>query len=546
MNDLLTRTHPVSGAGAVDAHERRGSGGGWRMLAGALGRRARRVSLTHTADQLSELAARDVDLSRTLPDTDGELGRVNRAWNGFLSRLREVMDRTRQRAVRVAVEAVTLRQNLGEADQSAKRQATLANEIAGEAERIAVTATGIAQDTSALTDASAEQLENARLSRAELQALVDRIAAINARQDGFLATVRLLDQRAREIHGITRLIQEISDQTNLLALNAAIEAARAGEQGRGFAVVADEVRKLAERVKDATGAISDSIHEMGALASDTCLVTEEVKRDTDEARSSVMTAAERFDSMVSGFTALNSAMLAIRGSMQELEQANRAICTKATTIDELSRDVGQRMRVCLDSAVRLNTITEEELGATSQFKLGEGAFERVLEGCQRYRDAVQACLERHAATGLDVFDRQYRPIPDTDPQKYETVYDRAVERDLQEIYQRALDEFAWLAVVIAVDGNGYAPTHVRQYSVHKGEQEHDFVFSRHKRKYDDPVGLRSARNEAPYLAQTYLQSGTGRILTDISVPIFVQGRQWGNLRSNVSPAALTGEQGERV
>ncbi|MBW7862110.1 MAG: methyl-accepting chemotaxis protein [Rhodocyclaceae bacterium] len=546
MNDTLTRMHTTPDPVPVKVPERSDPGGAWRTLARAMGLRGGRASLAHTADQLSELADREGDLSRTLPEAGGELGRVNRAWNAFLARLRKVMDRTRQRAVKVAVEAVTLRQNLGEADQSANRQAALANEIAGECERIAATATAIAQDTSALTDASGEQLENARVSRAELQALVDRIAAINARQDGFLATVQLLDQRAREIHGITRLIQEISDQTNLLALNAAIEAARAGEQGRGFAVVADEVRKLAERVKAATGAISESIREMGTLATDTCAVTEEVKRDTDEARSSVLTAAERFESMVSGFSTLNDAMLTIRGSMQELEQANRGICAKAATIDELSRDVGQRMRVCLDAAVRLNTITEEELGAASQFTLGEGAFERVLEGCRRYRDAVQACLERHAAAGVEVFDRQYRPISGTQPQKFETSYDRAVERDLQEIYQRALEEFPWLAVMIAVDGNGYAPTHVRQYSVHKGEPEHDFVYSRHKRKFDDPVGLRSARNEAPYLAQTYLQSGTGRILTDISVPIFVRGRQWGNLRSNVNPAALTSEEGGRA
>lgn len=505
-------------------------------------RRALLQPLDQTIQALAEGSAEEGDLSGSLrEDFADSIARVNRGCNALFDRLRSILDRMRRRAIQIAVEAVKLRKNLTEAGESATQQEALAAGISHESEKMAAMASGIAGETTSLTEASTAQLGQARTSQAELMTLVETIAAINARQDSFLSTVRLLDQRAREIDGITVLIKEISDQTNLLALNAAIEAARAGEQGRGFAVVADEVRKLAERVKTATGAISESIREMGVLATDTCTLTEEVKRDTDQARSAVEQAATRFDVMVDGFGVLNDAVSKIRGSMIELEEANRAICDKSARIDALSRDVGQRMKHCLETATGLNAITEDELGVASRFTIGRGSFEEIVRICWAYRDRIRACLESHAASGANIHDRDYRPIPGTQPQKYETAYDRLIERELQAIYDEAMGQHPWVTTMIAVDGNGYAPTHIRKYSVHSGDPEKDLTFSRHKRRFDDPVGLRSARNDAPYLTQTYLQAGTGKILTDISSPIHVGGKHWGNLRVNVDPGVLIDE-----
>ncbi|WP_319242544.1 methyl-accepting chemotaxis protein [uncultured Propionivibrio sp.] len=490
-------------------------------------------------DVLEGAASGEGDLSRDAAGLDGSsYARIGTCYNTLMAALRRLIDMIRAQTIRIATESVQLKQNITAAVTSAESQEAASRDIASSCAAVTDTVVHVAQQVETLNQRAAEHLAAAKQSETELNELVGDIHTINERQQTFRVTVESLSKHAHDISQIIQLIQDISDQTNLLALNAAIEAARAGEQGRGFAVVADEVRKLAERAKSAAGTITASAHEMTALSDNTMEVTRQVCQDTQHAREAVQRASASFSSIVENFNATSDGLCSMAEAAHELETANLGILDRAKEIDALSSDMGGRMRASLASANALSASTEGILASGARFRLGYGKFEQVLGQCYAYRDRIQTLLQSYADRGINVFDQNYRQIPGITPPKYETDYDKAVEKDLQDVYEEILTTIPGAVSLIAVDTKGYAPTHCRKFSVQTGNPENDVAFSRHKRIFSDPVGIRSAQNTDAFCAQTYSQAGTGRVLTEIGTPIYVKGRHWGGLRINVDPKVL--------
>ena len=176
------------------------------------------------------------------------------------------------------------------------------------------------------------------------------------------AQAQQLDVRANDIQGIVSVIREIADQTNLLALNAAIEAARAGEQGRGFAVVADEVRKLAERTTQSTGTIADLIKQVHA--------------NTNEIVSTIQSSVTRVD-----------------GGMTRMQETSSVIRDVVSFSDEVAARVGM-----IDMALREQRNNIQEVsGRTQQIvahAAGNAASAHTLaeqgEALSRISDALQS------------------------------------------------------------------------------------------------------------------------------------------------------------
>jgi methyl-accepting chemotaxis protein len=130
----------------------------------------------------------------------------------------------------------------------------------------------------------------------------------------------------------------------------------------------------------------------------------------------------------------------------------------------------------------------------------------------------------------DLFDENYERIPNVEPPKFHTRFDRLTDELFPSIQESILQQHSELVYAGAVDRNGYFPTHNKKFSADPtGDIKVDMPRSRSKRIFNDPVGKRCGNHTKPFLIQTYRRD-TGEVMHDISTPIFVGGKQWGGFR----------------
>lgn len=478
-----------------------------------------------------EIARGEGDFSRDLPlITYDELRDLAQSYNSFAEKMRQIIAAVRRSSMSIACEAVRVKTTVGQTGTNAREQADLSERVFTASTEATAAISEVTQSAHVISGATEHNLASARESLEEMRVIAEKISAVGDKMALANRTVDDLSQRSRSINEIANLIRDVAEQTNLLALNAAIEAARAGEAGRGFAVVADEVRKLAERVNAASTEITGNIGSMLSLVEATRGENEAIGTDVNQTREVVSRSASQFEVMVADFERTGEQLLRISAAMEELSATNTLVHGNVTRVHELSNAAAGSMQKSEEGTSELSVATEGVLELVSRFKLGKGSFDKAVTITRDLRDGLQRELEAMAAGGIDVFDRNYRPIGKSVPQKYEVCWSEEYARRCQQLLENALAAFPALTYAVGVNTDGYLSAHNLKFSKPlTGDDAVDLVANRTRRKFDNPGELRAARNTLPLLVRTYLRD-TGEILCDLAMPIVIKGRHWGNVR----------------
>jgi methyl-accepting chemotaxis protein len=489
--------------------------------------------------QLAKMATGDADLSQPLTVSSvDEFSELAENYNQFTVRLRDTVSTIRQMGIGIAVGSAKVLNRIGYSATQAGKQGDLAELIFSSSDSATQAINAISSNTQTIAGSTADCLDNARKSYQSLEALNKDISNMQGQIEAHDQTIKQMGQRSRDIAKIINTIQEISFQTGLLSLNAAVEAARAGEAGRGFSVVAGEVKKLAEQASKSSEDIATQLHAVLAMIENATKEAGNISKFANQTSEIAENSCQSFQGLIREFEQNNQRLSEITTSVEGVSQANAVMHENVTEIRFLGHDVGEQMTSSNEVAKQLQQNTEQLQQLVAYFKTGEGVFEQVLEIARSFQQRTKEVVQELARQGVNVFDTSYQPIPGTEPQKYRTAYDSYFDRAMQQFIDQIAEQTPGGIFAVCVDVNGYLPTHNSKFSKPlTGDPAVDLLGSRQKRIFNDPTGIRSARNREPFLLQTYMRD-TGEILSDLSMPVLVGDRHWGGIRIGFDPSVM--------
>lgn len=336
-----------------------------------------------------EIAAGNLTVQFEDQEADDEVGELQTSFRQMTGNLKEIITHVSDSSGQVAASAEELMASADETmlgtelistsiqnvSDAADKQKEMSSSSAAFAQKVLEEAEEIANQANQATALSISTNEKIEKGSVYVENTVSQMNLIQSTVEETADSLTLLASRTTEIVNILKLVQDISDQTNLLALNAAIEAARAGEAGKGFAVVADEVKKLSEQTKQ-------SVSDISRIAA-------EIENDTTTTVSSIQQVKDRVNAGITishDTKATFDEILAIIGQVQDqvndITAVSDSIQSKMESMSEQSLQMAAVSETTADNAVSVASASEEQLASMSEVNTAAGSLAHLAEDLQ--------------------------------------------------------------------------------------------------------------------------------------------------------------------
>ncbi|MBU2887280.1 methyl-accepting chemotaxis protein [Gilvimarinus agarilyticus] len=321
-------------------------------------------------DRIQNIAEGDGDLTiRIDVDSRDELGELSGHVNRFMEKLQNLIGRIRSTTEDVALSANDMQAVSAQSQQAADEQVQAITMVVAAVNELTVAIQEVAQNTNDTADSSKNAAEVTSNGQERIRVAVDRVQELSNRINDTAQVMTRLDEEAKNVNSVIDVIKGVAEQTNLLALNAAIEAARAGEQGRGFAVVADEVRTLASRTQQSTEDIQQMLVQ---LQNGVQSAVEAMNLSNDMTGEAVQAANEGGESLANINDAVGSITnmaIQIATAAEEQSSVTAEIDKNLVEINQLALDTSEGSGKTAEASRNLNQLSDDLRELVGSFKV---------------------------------------------------------------------------------------------------------------------------------------------------------------------------------